>query len=406
MENRATTFPKVREIAKPVITIGAELPVREVVALFRADQTLPAIPVTAADRFVGLVNRRNLFFRQLAGPYAMELFGRKPIGQLLDPRAAALEPDLDVNRALKRLLELDPTLEVDSVAVVADGICHGVVTVSDLMMAIADCQALLLTTLERLSARIRDEVDKAAAIQQALLPPPTCSFPGIEIGAGLTTSTEVSGDFYDYFPCGDHRVGLVIGDVSGHGVQAGMVTTAAKAALHTLAALGTATPREFLCGMNKAILATARQFLLMSCIVAIVDTASGELCIANAGHNFPYLCRRRQGEPEQLEIVSGFPLGFDADCIYSEFRTTLADGDLLFLYTDGIVECTDAAGEEFGYGRLEELLRRGADLAPVALRDEVLAGARRFSGSKQFADDVTLLIAACRGTASCQESTP
>ncbi|BDV42314.1 hypothetical protein GURASL_12370 [Geotalea uraniireducens] len=406
MENRSTTFPKVREIAKPVTTISAELPVREVVALFRADQSLPAIPVTADERFVGLVDRRTLFFRQLAGPYAMELFGRKPISQLLDRPAAALEPHLDVNHALKKLLELDPTLEVDSVAVVDNGTCHGVVAVSDLMMAISDCQALLLSTLERLSARIRDEVDKAAAIQQALLPPPTGSFPGIEIGAGLTTSSEVSGDFYDYFPCGGNRVGLVIGDVSGHGVQAGMVTTAAKAALHTLAAQGTATPRDFLCGMNKAILATARQFLLMSCIVAIIDPAGGELCIANAGHNFPYLCRQRQGEAELLEIVSGFPLGFDANCVYSEYRTTFAAGDLLFLYTDGIVECTDAAGEEFGYGRLEELLRRGSELSPVALRDEVLAAARRFSGSKVFADDVTILIAAGRNIAPYEEPTP
>jgi serine phosphatase RsbU (regulator of sigma subunit) len=299
----------------------------------------------------------------------------------------------DINAALTRLLENDPSLETDAFPLVDDEQYHGIVSVSDLMMRISAIQENLLAELNRLSARIREEVCCASMIQQDLLPAQDCRINNQTIAARLITSTEIGGDFYDYFPIVAGRTALVIGDVSGHGVQAGMVTTAAKASLHTLAGIGLVTPTALLGGMNRAILATAHQKLLMTCIIAVTDDETRTLILGNAGHNFPYLWKRTSGTLEMLE-KAGYPLGFDNDAVYTEITSRFEPGDLLILYTDGIVECTNPDGEEFGYSRLEEIIRREGHRSPSELRDMVIDAVQAFNGNAAFADDVTLLITA------------
>lgn len=389
--------PHLREITRPVAGIEAETPVADVVAAFRADPGLLALPVTERDGFLGVVNRRVLFFRHLGKPFAMDLYARKPVRELVDERHVAMAPEMDINAALARLLQVDPTLETDSFPIVEKGRCLGIVSVADLMMKHAESQARLLDALNRLSERIRTEVEKASRIQQALLPPADYEGGGVAISAGVVTSSEIGGDFYDFFPLGWGRIGLVVGDVSGHGVQSGMVTTAAKASLHSLIAQGVTTPGELLHGMNNAILATVRQSLLMTCLVAVVDRQRGELTLANAGHNFPYLCR--EGGARMITEVSGFPLGFEENATYGEFTTPIAGGDTIVLYSDGIVECEDRRGEEFGYERLEAFLRWEAGAPPRKVREGLFAMVAAHAGTGSFEDDVTLLIATCTGDA-------
>ena len=397
MDAATHTIPVLREIVRPVPVIGPETRVREVIDIFQRDASLLSLPVVENGRFTDTVNRKNLFFRHLGKPFARDLYGNKPISTLLDGQGTVMEPDLDVYSALARLLAADPVLETDSFAVVDDGRCHGIVPVADLMMQISGSQARLLDQLHSLSARIREEVDKASKVQQDLLPLPEFRENGLSVSGGITTSSEIGGDFYDYFTLGDGRYGLVVADVSGHGVQSGMVTTAAKASLHTLIALGVRTPGGLLAGMNGAILTTARQSLLMTCLICIVDPDRDEMVYANAGHNFPYRIAAGTGRPEMLDGASGFPLGFDQDSIYPEHCVPCAAGDRLVLYTDGIVECTDPQGEEFGYERLERLLTEHASSSPAEIRSAALAAAAGFTGTGTFDDDVTLLIAARDG---------
>lgn len=394
MEQPHHAIPRLQEIVRPTTGIDSEITVKEVYDIFRKEQALLALPVTREGRFLGVVSRRVLIFRHLGRPFAMELYGKKPIRTLMEDDSVAMGPSLDVHEAMARLLATDPSLATDSFPVVEAERCLGIVAVSDLMMRISDSQALLLDTLRSLSARIGEEVAKASKIQQDLLPPPESRFGGITISAGVTTSSEIGGDFYDYFSLGDGQLGLVVADVSGHGVQSGMVTTAAKASLHTLISQGVRTPAELLFGMNNAILATARQTLLMTCLVVAIDLQRGEITLANAGHNFPYLYRQEGGRVEMLENASGYPLGFEQDCRYREFTAAFAPGDILFLYTDGIVECRNREGEEFGYGRLEAFLREHITSPPNAVRQLLLETAELFTGEKTFEDDVTLLIAA------------
>lgn len=387
-------IPRLAEITRPGRDIRPETTVREVAEIFQKDQSLLALPVIEQGRFQGLITRKALFFRHLSRPFAMDLYGKKPIGLLMDENPVAMAPERDINEALANLLAVDPALETDSFPVVAAGGCLGIVSVSDLMMKISASQALLLETLNSLSARIREEVAKASKIQNDLLPPAEFRFNGVTVGAAIRNSSEIGGDFYDYFPLGEHRLGLVVADVSGHGVQSGMVTTAAKASLHTLINRGIETPAELLQGMNNAILATARQTLLMTCQIAVLDLEREELSLANAGHNFPYLYRQEGASLEMITEVAGYPLGFEQDCRYQEYSTRFVKGDILFLYTDGIVECTGKEGEEFGYDRLETFLKANIQNHPKTVGQLLLERAARFTGGDAFEDDVTLLIAA------------
>ncbi|HXE95768.1 MAG TPA: SpoIIE family protein phosphatase [Dongiaceae bacterium] len=387
-------IPTLKDIMRTAPEIASATLVKDVMELFQKEQSLLALPVSEEGMFIGAINRRVLFFEHLGRPFAVDLYGRKAIRALLPENQLALEPELDINAALVRLLEVDPGLAIDSFPVVAGNSCLGIVAVSDLMMKISENQAMLLNTLQMLSARITEEVDKASKIQRDLLPPSEFLGSDISISAEVITSSEIGGDFYDYFPLGEGRMGLLVADVSGHGVQAGMVTTAAKASLHSLIGKGVTTPAELLYGMNNAILATARQSLLMTCLIIIIDPIDNKLTLANAGHNFPYIIRGKTAAPEMIQDVAGYPLGFEANCDYPEFTCTFIPGDTLFLYTDGIVECIDRHGEEFGYERLKRILAKAGGYSPLELRNLLRQSAELFTCSSTFEDDVTLLIAA------------
>lgn len=388
-----TSVPILRDIAVPNAGISPDATVREVVGIFQRDATLLTLPVIDNGEFLGIINRKVLIFKHLGRPFTMELYGKKPIRVLLDEHPLVMEAGIDVNSALERLIEADPALETDSFPVMDGTCCIGIASVAELMMSISRTQAALLQALNCLTARIRAEVENARSIQQNLLPLDSARFDNIAISAGMTTSTEIGGDFYDYIRLPDATVCVVMGDVSGHGIQAGMVTTAAKASLHTLIATGATTPTRLLAGMNNAILATAHQNLLMTCIVISIDQQRQTVTIANAGHTFPYLSRMSPPCLERIEEVSGFPLGLDPDGAYTEQTISFRVGDRLIVYTDGIVEATDRTGCQFGYDRFEAILQEHGESPPDLLKRKLFSSLHAFSGSDALDDDVALLIA-------------
>jgi serine phosphatase RsbU (regulator of sigma subunit) len=396
MEQEVNRVQTLAGICKKAVVAKDDQPVRSLINLFQEDADLSVVPVFGAEGFLDCISRKS-FFNLMSRPFAQELYAKDPIHTLLKTlhgSGVVMEADRDISGAAIELLSVDPTLETEAFPLVKQGYCVGVVEVSDLMLAVTREQERLLGELERLSSRIREEVARATKIQQDLLPQANVALNGVTIAAGITTSSEIGGDFFDYFKVGEDKVGLVIADVSGHGVQAGMVTTAAKASLHTLLALGVTTPAGLLAGMNNAILQTARQTLLMTCLIACLDMTEGTLTIANAGHNFPYLLRRGGDEPEMLDTAVGFPLGFETDNSYGESRHPFGAGDSLFLYTDGIVECSDASGEELGYERLSALLRDiTRTQTPDRLHKTLMSTASGFTGTSVFDDDVTTLLA-------------
>ncbi len=392
MNNDEHYIPKLCEIAVSCRETDPKTKINEIVEAFQKDSSLIALPVVLQGQFIGFVTRKNLFFKQLSHKYALELYGNKPIKTLLAKNHLVMEPNLDVHSALQRLLEYDPAVEVDCFPIVENGLCCGIVSVSDLMIQISKTQATLLERVVNLSNRIRDEVAMASRIQQELLPASEFKFREITICSGIITSSEIGGDYFDYFTIGDSKLGIIIADVSGHGVQAGMVATAAKASLHTLISMGVTTPSGLLQEMNKAVIATARQILLMTCLIMLIDVEEKRVCFANAGHNFPYIYRKNSNQMEQLQNCSGFPLGFDHDCHFQEFDTDFTSGDMLALYTDGLIECVNQDGGDFGYERLEKLLIKCIHLQPNEIKTCLFEKALDFIGSSSVEDDITAMV--------------
>jgi phosphoserine phosphatase RsbU/P len=397
-------IPRLLDIAHTVPIIEASTPTACVMELFNKDSDCIALPVIENGALIGIV-RKSQLYKALSKAFALEIYNRRPICSLLDRHPIYMNPELDIHSALATLLKLDPLLEADSISIVSEEECHGIVSVSSLMMSISQNQSQLLHILENLTARIRDEVNKAAQIQQALLPSHIFSFPGIELAADLKTCTELGGDIYDYFLVDRDRLCLVVADVSGHGVQAGMMTTATKASLHTLIRQGITTPGLLVSGMNGAILATTGQTLLMTCIVAIIDLGDRQIRYANAGHNFPYLYRKCTRSVEMLQNSPCFPLGFDANSLYEENIVEFSPGDALVLYSDGIPECSNAAGD-YGYKRFENCLSSLAEQSPGDCVNQILRSLSEFRGNEGFEDDVTLVVARFEDTAMQELSIP
>jgi serine phosphatase RsbU (regulator of sigma subunit) len=383
---------RLKDVMRPAASLPSSTTVLEVSALFMSNSTLLMIPVCGDAGFEGVISRRDLFSRHLARKFAVELFGNKPIHLLINSQPITMAPDMDINSALALLLELDPELDLDSFPVLDQGDCVGIVHVAELIMIISRGQAFLLSKLEELSARIREEVDKARQIQQDLLPPSSFNFAGTILDAVLINSSEISGDVYDYFEIDDKRLGVMVGDVSGHGVQSGMVATAAKAGLHLLLARGVRTPSELLSGMNTSVLVTASSSLMMTAVVAVVDLEDRKIFYANAGHNYPYIYRASTDTIIKLDDTGGFPLGFDSGSIYDEVVVDFYRNDRLLLYTDGIVEARNAAEDEFGYDRLEAYLQSELSGHPARVRRGLVETVRGFTGVDGFEDDVTILI--------------
>jgi serine phosphatase RsbU (regulator of sigma subunit) len=373
----------------------------EVASIFTGNSVLLMIPVSGDTGFEGVISRRDLFSKHLARKFAVELYGNKPIQLLINTQPISMSPDVDINSALSLLLKIDPELDGDSFPVLDKGNCVGIVHVSELIMVISKTQAYLLNELEVLSARIREEVDKARQIQQDLLPPSSFSFADMVLDAVLLNSSEISGDVYDYFVIDNHSLGVMVGDVSGHGVQSGMVATAAKAGLHLLLHRGVRTPSELLSGMNTSVLVTASSSLMMTALVAVIDLSERKISYANAGHNYPYIYRDSTETLIKLDSTGGFPLGFDSRSVYDEAVVAFHNNDRLMLYTDGILEARDKNEEEFGYERLETYLQKELSAHPINVRRGLVETVRAYTGVDGFEDDVTILIVADETESHC-----
>ncbi len=247
--------------------------------------------------------------------------------------------------------------------------------------------------MEVITNRLQDEVNLAATLQQSILPDSQIELPGIQGYANLLTSSEVGGDYYDYYKVSGHLSVILMGDVSGHGVAAGTMVSAAKAGVYPLIHEGITNPSEILNLLNETLLMTAQQSLLMTMNCLTLDARSGKLQFANAGHVLPYLWRNENQHWEMLE-ASGLPLGknIESDYSTSAIEIELEVGDRLFLFTDGLVEEESPSGEAFGYDRLEDILSQCGDIDAVTMKEYLMEALAIHCETENFDDDVSIMV--------------
>jgi hypothetical protein len=237
--------------------------------------------------------------------------------------------------------------------------------------------------------RQRVELETARGIQSSILPDLPPRLHGVDLAHAYLPATEVGGDFYDVLALNDGRLAVAVGDVAGHGVSSGLVMSMAKSALAVQVTFNPEVAAVF-ATLNRMVYQTARKRLLTTLCYVLLDPKSRELLYASAGHLFPYVVSP-QGGVHALESVA-YPLGVRGELAVLPRSACLDAGDILFLFSDGLVEARTEHGDEFGFERLERSLARHAGEAVEAVRDGVLADIQRFTGHHPREDDQTILV--------------
>ena len=256
--------------------------------------------------------------------------------------------------------------------------------------------------LRKKNAQMEVDLNLAREIQQAFLPQQYVSFPPVgPMGNALhfhhryIPTTELGGDFSDIIVLSDTQAGIFICDVMGHGVRSALVTAILRGLVEEMMPVA-GDPGQFLTGINRSllqILSRTRTLMFASAFYLIADVATGEMRYADAGHPSPLHVRPRAGTVEPLRSVtaeSGSALGVFEESTYTTQHRSLSAGDLLVLFTDGLIEVENANGEEYDEELLLTAVRRRISLPPDQLFEELLTELRQFSASGAFEDDVCL----------------
>jgi serine phosphatase RsbU (regulator of sigma subunit) len=227
------------------------------------------------------------------------------------------------------------------------------------------------------------------AMQRSLLPQTLPDLPGFRLGAiyAASSQVELGGDVYDYVLLPDGRLAVVLGDVTGHGVDAAADMAMAKFVFRSLAREH-AEPAEFLTAANEVVCGEIGAAKFITMLYVTVDAARGEVACASAGHPAPRLVHP-DGTVRPL-AAGGLALGIEPAQTYDEFRAEIPPGASAVLYTDGVVEAR-RGGELYGAERLDALLARRSGLAPQDLAAAVIADCRAFAGG-ELRDDCALVV--------------
>ena len=237
---------------------------------------------------------------------------------------------------------------------------------------------------------LRRELDLAGRIQQSVLPsefPPT---DGYEIHAMVEPAGEVSGDFYDVMRVEGGCVGMVVADVSDKGVPAALLMMASRTLLRG-AAIGLGNPARVLSEVNDLMCDNNPQSMFVTVFFCVLDPAEGTVTFANAGHPSPIVVRR-DGVISSLESAENVVLGLLPGAGYDLFSVSLEPGDAVFMYTDGVTEAVNGAGEEFGEEKLMEVLSSEPVTSAAGCSDRVVKSVREFAGGLAQSDDITCAV--------------
>ena len=267
-------------------------------------------------------------------------------------------------------------------------VCQGFVEPSWLEMDYTACVCLdHMSESERRS--LETELELSQVVQRALLPQAIPSIPGAELAAFSRPAEIVGGDYFDFFHFRDGGHGLVIADISGHGVSAGMLMSSLQASIRTMAPQSD-SPAEVLERINRFYIHNVHFTTFVTVFLAHFDSHNNSLAYTNAGHNPPAILRK--GEPGLVWLRPTAPaIGLSEEFRPRTQQVSLQKGDILLLYTDGITEAENPAEEQFGSGRLSELLVQCADLHAEEIIRNIRQGLEVFTEGRPLQDDTTFI---------------
>ncbi|GFO66781.1 sodium/solute symporter serine/threonine phosphatase [Geomonas limicola] len=354
-----------------------------------AEERLLEIDTHVGEAFLG---RRPEFFNDTAfisKPFAKEIFQREGIKSFAHiPIASEGAPPVGVLSVFSRsIVGLFTEQFVELLESLAGQLAQAVHIVNEREAREREREQKEAALLE--NARVTRDLELAKQIQLSLLPLEPPGVPGVSLACRCVPASHVGGDYYDFFPRGGELVDLVMADVSGHSVGAALIMVETRSVLRAqMQAIR--SPSEVLGVLNNLLyddLSRAELFITMFC--GKYDTARRVLTFSNAGHTRPLLLR--EGGWQELD-ADGLILGVEKRVVFEEKTVQLAPGDLLFLYTDGIIENENKEGEFFGVPRLCDLLTELHHEPAEAIIEEVLARLNAFSAPRPLQDDVSMVV--------------
>lgn len=250
--------------------------------------------------------------------------------------------------------------------------------------------------------QVEEQLAMARLVQFDLLPPGKLLTRNLEFAAQCVPAWQVGGDFYDAFETDDHQIALILGDVSGKGLSAALVMGVVQGAVHAANATGPAANHEQSAERLNQLLCmkTARE-RFVSLVWCYYDPIASVLGYINAGHLPPLLMRQKDdGNFEVQRLEEGGPvLGVLPGATYQQTQVSILPGDLLVVFSDGILEAANAVDEEFGEERILAVVKENWEGSPTQICDAVLAKVRVFLGKELPHDDQTLMVVRLQGVA-------
>jgi serine phosphatase RsbU (regulator of sigma subunit) len=387
----------------------------------RGDETLESVHLRfAAGRhdfmavlhgrqLLGLCARRDIG-TLLGARYGFALYARAAVRDHLTSGALQIRADQPLPEVLQAVSARQDEHFYDDVLLVdAAGDYLGLIHVRALVRLQT---GLLVDNIVELEARqteiaaknrqMEDDLRMAREVQRAMLPRefPTCragSGAALAFGHRYEPAGGIGGDFFDVLPVSATAAGILICDVMGHGVRSALITAMVRTMIEELRPHA-ADPADLLTRLNvnlTKLLQRTGDMIFVTAAYAVIDTASRQLHYAQAGHPTPLHWRPRSGglvaPLPGAGTIGGPALGLLEDSTYAAMSMSLAEGDRVLFFTDGIFEADNAQGEEFGVARLAEAFREQSGSKLDAALASIRLQADEFSGGKPLADDVCLV---------------
>ena len=379
--------------------------VRTAVELLEVDAAVIRMPDERREQLV--LRAAHVAEPRLEAPVRAILSRSQPFAKLLGRRLFRMGKPLWVDAALARKLGssyelLVPFLERGSTAAVVPVATPGEVLATLMLLSLDPARPLTEETVEAAIAVARQaalaidnarlyqqQKDFADTMQRSLLPRSAPELDGLELGAVYESSArvDVGGDVYDYLRLDDARLAVVLGDVTGHGIEATADMAMAKFVFRSLAREHP-DPGDFLASANDVVVGEIASGKFITMAYLVVDAAAGEVACACAGHPPPRIVGT-DGRVAPL-AATGLALGIEGGQSYREAHAPLAPGESVVVFTDGVVEARRGS-ELFGLERLDEVLVRGARLSAEELAAAVVESCRSFVGGG-LGDDCAVVV--------------
>jgi phosphoserine phosphatase RsbU/P len=371
------------------------------------------VAVLDGARLLGMCSRQETA-ALLGGRYGFSLWARKPIAQHLCKHATRIGVTMPIGDVLRAVFARPDKNFYDDVLLVDErGGFVGFIATETLFKV---QNALLLTNIRELEERDRvirrkneqmeTDLRMATELQQALMPNAYPSFsagpnqasPGLRFYHRYLPASMMSGDFFHIARLADDAAGICICDVMGHGVRAALITAMLRALIETHGAEA-AEPGRFLTELNTEFTKILKQtgtLVFATVLYCVIDIRERDAHFARAGHPAPLWVRRTAGEVRTVASVegsSGPAMGLIPNAQFKTTEAKLAPGDLLFFFTDGVVEVEDTCSRQFGIEGLRQSIRSNLNQPSESLLEAIIRDVYNFAGSTVLIDDACLVVA-------------